>query len=290
MKGRHRIIAILQALMLFLLFLCLFSGQVNAQYASVHGNVVDEYTDEPIADAVVVISYLENGTIAVVTGTDVTGYFEVAELQLNTYNITIEAEGYRNKSVVIEISEGRPYEINIPLEPEVEPAIAAFSITICFQLGLILTIVLIISLVMYSKIRRENLLDNAVRKRIFDYIRQNPGKHYRAILTALDLPMGVLSYHLSQLEKGQYILSIQEGKFTRYYPRGPDIEVLFRMSDIQESILSVVKENQGISQTAIAGNMGVSRKVINYHVNILNRAGLIAVKKHGRESACYPMN
>jgi predicted transcriptional regulator len=208
---------------------------------------------------------------------------------LNTYNITVEAIGYHNKSMIIEILEERPYEINISLEPSIEGKEVGFSLFMFYQLGLILTIALILSLVMYSKIRRENLLKNAIRKRIFDYIKQNPGKHYRAILNALNLPMGVLSYHLNQLERGQYIVLIKEGKFTRYYPRGSEIEVLFRMSDIQESILHVVKENQGISQTGIAGNMGVSRKVVNYHINILNRAGLITVEKRGRESACYPM-
>jgi predicted transcriptional regulator len=49
----------------------------------------------------------------------------------------------------------------------------------------------------------------------------------------------------------------------------------------------VIKENQGISQTKIADKVGVSRKVVNYHVGILKKAGLIFIESNGRESACY---
>ncbi|MCK5561421.1 MAG: winged helix-turn-helix transcriptional regulator, partial [Thermoplasmata archaeon] len=147
-----------------------------------------------------------------------------------------------------------------------------------------------ISLIMYSNINRRNLLKNAIRKVIFEFIKENPGKHYRAILNDLDLPMGVLSYHLDRLEKGQYIKSIQDGGFRRYYIKGSDTENQFYISNIQELILTVIKENLGISQSRIAELMGVSKKVINYHVNILDKGGLITVEKHGRESACYTID
>ena len=75
--------------------------------------------------------------------------------------------------------------------------------------------------------------------------------------------------------------------FRRFYPPGPKTDVKFFLSGIQESILSVIKENKGISQSKIAEKIGVSRKVVNYHINILNQAGLIFVESHGRESACY---
>jgi predicted transcriptional regulator len=126
-----------------------------------------------------------------------------------------------------------------------------------------------------------------VRRRIFEYIIENPGMHYRGILNELDLPMGVLSYHLNRLEKAQYIRSRQDGMYRRFYTKGPRTEMRFFLSDIQESILNVIKENQGISQSKIAEKIHVSRKVVNYHVNILDQAGLIFVESHGRESACY---
>ena len=214
--------------------------------------------------------------------------------------------GYQNKSEEVELEEGRSYELtvllvaylydtdgdgildsNYPKDDTAEAAYGRPVFALCFQTVVLITIVLVISLVMYSKIKRENLLKNAVRRRIFHHIKENPGKHYRAILSDLDLSMGVLTYHLNRLEKAQYIKSRQDGMFRRFYPPGPKTEMRFFLSDIQESILSVIKENKGISQSKIADRIGVSRKVVNYHVNILDQAGLILVESHGRESACY---
>ena len=140
---------------------------------------------------------------------------------------------------------------------------------------------------MYSKIKRENLLDNAIRRRIFDHVKENPGTHYRAILNALGLSMGVLSYHLNRLEKDQYLTSRQDGMFRRFYVKGPKREARFVLSAIQELIIIVIRENPGISQTRIAEKANVSRKVVNYHANILQQAGIIRVDIRGRESACY---
>ncbi|MCK5253144.1 MAG: winged helix-turn-helix domain-containing protein, partial [Thermoplasmata archaeon] len=48
-----------------------------------------------------------------------------------------------------------------------------------------------------------------------------------------------------------------------------------------------IRENQGISQSRIAEAIGVTRKVVNYHVRILDQAGLIYMEERGRETACF---
>ena len=142
-------------------------------------------------------------------------------------------------------------------------------------------------MVMYSKIKRENLLKHAVRKRIHDYVKDNPGAHYRAILDDLELSMGVLTYHLNRLEKGEHLKSRQDGMYRRFYVTGRKTEVKFFLSAIQESIVATIRENQGISQSRIAEAIGVTRKVVNYHVRILDQAGLIYMEERGRETACF---
>ncbi|MEE9151568.1 MAG: winged helix-turn-helix transcriptional regulator [Thermoplasmata archaeon] len=290
---------------LFFIFI-IFNGTVSAEDASILGTVQDNTNKEPIMDAAVLVSFSDNGTMVALTSTNNSGGFQVSGLSPDLYIVTVDALGYHNRSEEVELEEGQSHELTffliqylydtdgdgIPdsdnlgdVHGEPEEAFGAFSL--CYTTGLILTIVLVISLVMYSKIKRENLLKNAVRKRIFHHIKENPGKHYRAILSDLDLSMGVLTYHLNRLEKAQYIKSRQDGMFRRFYPPGPRTEMRFFLSDIQESILSVIKENKGISQSKIADRVGVSRKVVNYHVNILDQAGLILVESHGRESACY---
>jgi predicted transcriptional regulator len=59
------------------------------------------------------------------------------------------------------------------------------------------------------------------------------------------------------------------------------------LTEPQEAILQMIKHNPGISQSQIAANVGMSRKVVNYHIKILRDAGLIFVDTHGRETECF---
>ncbi len=300
-------------LLFFLLFISL-----NVEAASITGLVMDKETGEPIANATATVSYSENATIVTSTLTNSTGHFQVTGLSSGFYTIMIEAEGYQVDTQEFFINESStndsyPYfgnlaedrdsggtseEYSFHLTPlpedsgegklfDDEPRSERNLFSMLYQAGIISIIVLVLTIVMYSKIKRENLLKNAIRSRIYDYIKDNPGKHYRAILSDLELPMGVLSYHLNRLEKGQYIRSRQDGHYRRFYSKGFKTEMQFFLSDVQESIISVIKENQGVSQTKIADEIGVSRKVVNYHVGILKKAGIIFIETNGRESSCY---
>ena len=295
-------------LVILILFLIssLFFNSAIAQNSSITGTVRDSDTHDPIEDVFVSLSFSQNATGIKTTETDSSGFYQFTELYGNTYIVNFEAPGYHDKSEEVVLGEGDSYELNVllieylhdtngdgipdsdePKEWGKEEAFGESSFTICFQTTILVTIALIISLIMYSKIKRENLLKNAIRRRILDHVKENPGKHYRAILSDLDLPMGVLTYHLNRLEKAQYIKSRQDGIYRRFYPPGRKTEMRFFLSEIQESILNVIKENKGISQSKIAEKIGVSRKVVNYHINILDQAGLIFVESHGRESACF---
>jgi predicted transcriptional regulator len=280
-----------------LVFLLIVSGMVSAQGSSIVGEVADASSNDPVLDAHVTVAYSENNTVVSTTTTDSDGYFEVNDLPPGSYRVTISAQGFIEHSELVEVEPPTFHENTYFLDVKLNPLLGMepqeeesedTPIILIFQILAVVSLILIVTLVMYSKIKRENLLKNAIRKRIFEYIRDNPGFHYRAILNDLELSMGVLTYHLNRLEKANYIKSRQDGMFRRFYVAGRKTDMRLFLSDIQESILTVIKENRGISQSKIAEKISVSRKVVNYHVNILNQAGLIFVESHGRESACFP--
>jgi predicted transcriptional regulator len=276
--------------MLLFLFL-FFIGLVTAQNSSIYGNVVDRDTAEPIEDVQVELTYYDNQSVLQTTFSDSQGYYELVNLYAGDYRIKANATNYRIDFKVAFLEENQSLEVNFRLhyddQSDEAAAIGYSEFPMCFQALMLLVIILVISLSLYSKIKRENLLNNAIRNRIYQHIKENPGKHYRAILKDLDLPMGVLTYHINRLEKAQYLNSRQDGMYRRFYVKGPKTDMKFLLSDVQKSILNVIKENRGISQTKIADRIGVSRKVVNYHVNILRQAGFIMVESNGRETACY---
>lgn len=152
---------------------------------------------------------------------------------------------------------------------------------------LLILILIVLSLVGYSKIKRHKLLQQKRREMIYKHINENPGEHFRGIQKALGLEVGVVAYHLNKLERGEFIKSRQDGQKRRFYPMSAKIDVKLILSQLQEQILNWIKSHPGMSGSSIADNLGMNRKVINYHVKILQSAGFIYVEKQGREALCY---
>jgi DNA-binding MarR family transcriptional regulator len=158
---------------------------------------------------------------------------------------------------------------------------------IAIIIGLIVMVILFLILFTYIKKRREDLLDNKIRAKILDYINKNPGIHYRKILKDLDLQMGVLTHHLNMLEQQDYIKSLQDSMYRRFYSISAPINTKLILSSVQQKILRLIKDIPGISQAEIARKLGLARKVVNYHIRILSDAGFVNVELDGRESQCY---
>jgi DNA-binding transcriptional ArsR family regulator len=291
MSRRLPLVAVaLTSVVISLALMLLTSLAVLAGDSSVLVTVLAEDTyGAEVAGARVTITQAENGTLAASGVTGANGTVQFDGLDPGMYDVRIESKGFANWSERVEVKRGTfgdKVEVTARLTlsgfgPQEPPAPGPL------RWAIVAALVTLVSMVMYSKIRHDLLLDNAIRRRIFDHIRENPGAHYRAILIALDLPLGVLSYHLNRLEKAELVKSRQDGMYRRFFLAGRKTEVRFFLSDIQESILAVIRENQGISQSKIAERIAVSRKVVNYHVGILDQAGLIYMESRGRESACF---
>ena len=141
---------------------------------------------------------------------------------------------------------------------------------------------------LYTKLMKDQVLDHYLRGKIHGYIIANPGEHYNAIKEQLDVTNGALSYHLRVLEREGYIRSRFDGMYKRFYPSEMKLPRSSRqISSFQEVILTIVKNNQGLSQKEIAKRIGVSSQVINYHVKLLEDSGLIKVDRTRRKSRVY---
>ena len=142
----------------------------------------------------------------------------------------------------------------------------------------------------YSRLKRRSLLDNLNRKNIFEHIKSNPGIHFKKLLRELNFQPGAMSYHLNVLEKGEFIKSIQDGNYRRFYLYGAKSDLRIVLTTVQLRILSVVDERPGISQSKISRTIGSNRMLVNYHIKILMDAGILSLEKSGRESQCYTTN
>jgi len=193
----------------------------------------------------------------------------------------------------------RHVDVAAPSEqPLLTPAVAQASVAVLLTvsiLGLIggtetgkYAFLSLVFIPLYTKIKKNKVLDHYLRGKIHGYIIANPGEHYNAIKEQLNVTNGALSYHLRVLEREAYVRSRMDGIFKRFYPADMKLPTTQRnISSFQEVILTIVKNNQGLSQKDIAKRIGASSQVINYHIKILEESELIRVDRTRRKSRVY---
>jgi len=163
--------------------------------------------------------------------------------------------------------------------------IATFVSTEAGRYGLFNTLVF----PLYTRLKKEEVLDHFVRGQIYGYILSNPGEYFSSIREVLKVTNGTLSHHLRTLEMQGFIKSTRDGIRKRFYPvhmivprsRG------LKLSDLQLGILEVIKRKGGPTQKEIADQLGVSQQCISYNLRILSREGILRIEREGRQKKYY---
>ncbi|UCD92436.1 MAG: winged helix-turn-helix transcriptional regulator [Methanobacteriota archaeon] len=132
---------------------------------------------------------------------------------------------------------------------------------------------------LYTRLKRETVLDHETRGMIRGYIIANPGDHYSSIKSALGLNNGTLAHHLHILEREMFVKSIRDGRYKRFFPVGAKVSNGAHLTKIQELIVEMISENPGRTQKEIARRIGVTQPAVSYHVNRLIELGKLRAEK-----------
>lgn len=141
---------------------------------------------------------------------------------------------------------------------------------------------------LFSRLRRERLLDHPVREQIFNAIRARAGIHYRELLRTLGISNGTLAFHLHHLERAGYVRARRVRGRKHFYPtdlRPPPDDVL--VTERQRRILEYLRLAPGSSQAEITRASGLKRSNVSYHVGVLRSLGLIETRRIGSETRCF---
>ena len=143
---------------------------------------------------------------------------------------------------------------------------------------------------MFTRIKKDEGLDNFERERIYGFIENNPGTHYTEIMKNLGIGNGTLSHHLHMLEKINMIKSRQQGlRHRTFYIISEQYsdEEIFRVTTLQSNIINLIKEKNGISEKEIRLKLGEKQQTINYNIKILQRKNILRLEQRGRETYCF---
>ncbi|UCC93143.1 MAG: hypothetical protein JSW25_00240, partial [Thermoplasmata archaeon] len=164
-------------------------------------------------------------------------------------------------------------------EPSIDPPVTALAAgTILATLGALAVTteagrwsLMAVFIPLYTKLRKDKILDQRTRGLIEGYITANPGCNYTIIRDNLNLADGTLTYHLQVLEREGFVYSIREGLFRCFYPQGvpPPRRGKLHLSDTQADIVRIVKRIPGITVGEVATAMNRRPNVISYHLKLL---------------------
>ena len=190
------------------------------------------------------------------------------------------------------MKEQKPAVAGYPQPLLIAIAVSIVSICVIIIAALVITslseatkysIMAFILVPLYTRLKKEEMLDNYTRGEIRGYIVANPGAHYSRIKRDLSLNNGTLIYHLSTLEREGFIYSHRDDYYRRFYPRGRKPRPGANLTTVQETIIETLLDNPGLGAEDLALRLNKSRKVTNYHLVWLRRWGLIEAKDDGRK-------
>jgi DNA-binding transcriptional ArsR family regulator len=127
---------------------------------------------------------------------------------------------------------------------------------------------------------------NSTRNDIYNYITANPGVQFRAICGGLGLSIGVVQFHLMQLEKNGLIESLRWGRYKRFFVAGTFSRremaaIATARLETVRCILRALLEGKKVSHCKLASQVTLSSQALTWQMNRLQETGLIEETRDG---------
>ncbi len=132
---------------------------------------------------------------------------------------------------------------------------------------------------LFSRLRRDELLEHPNRAALYDAIRAQPGIHHVALVRLLGKGKGVVAHHLRKLEAGGLVTVHRSAGKTCYFVPGSThhglMVALPHVSEAGRRVLAFVCAHPGAVGSEVAASLGLAKSTLSYHVARLREAGLL---------------
>jgi predicted transcriptional regulator len=130
------------------------------------------------------------------------------------------------------------------------------------------------------------ILDQPTRLEVYNFIKSNPGVHFRGVCEGLDLSVGVVQYHVSVLESKGFIQSFCDGQNKRYFEFHTFSTAEMKLVSLARhdgagKILSILTQHPSVLHRDLASSLGISSQALTWQMNQLKSAGLVNSEKVG---------
>lgn len=119
----------------------------------------------------------------------------------------------------------------------------------------------------------------AVRLRICQFVRDNPGAHFRAIQRGLDLSPGQAVHHLRRLVGDGLLAERRVARYTHYFtagaPQAPRAALAAIRQPVRRAIAQQCKREGGRTMRQLVESMGLATSTLHHHLHVLQETAVL---------------
>ena len=135
---------------------------------------------------------------------------------------------------------------------------------------------------------------NFTRGQIYAYIDQNPGVQFRAICTALSLPVGLVQYYLNGLVKTGLVSYVRDGRYKRFFvskrfSKREKAAISLLRHRLARLIVEVLLRKGQVSHCRLACEVAVSSQALTWQMKALKETQYIVQVIDGKNTV-YSLN
>lgn len=190
-------------------------------------------------------------------------------------------------SIAFQGSGDRPAGLDAP----VVASVASISVVALLALLLVKAGV---GLPLYSRLSKDELLDNDTRRRVYEVLQEDPGLRLSEVARRADCSTSTARYHLRRLKREDMVRAAGEPRMQRWFPAGDmgtqamEREAVLAIGSSRE-VYDAIRDNPGASLGEIAEAVGTSSPAAHKVVKRLVDAGLVVKERDGRRVALRPV-
>lgn len=144
-----------------------------------------------------------------------------------------------------------------------------------------------------TKLMKKDIIDNPTRNEIYKYIKQNPGRNINEIMKTHNLGSNLVLWHLSALEKFQFVRSkkIRNRCVFFKFDLDPKFDQLhyYMANYIVQSIITLMKNERPLKITEIVDGLKKNHNTIKKYLEALTDLKLVEIEKE-KSRNLYKLN
>lgn len=146
----------------------------------------------------------------------------------------------------------------------------------------------------YARVSGQEVLEHPGRQEVYERVKASPGINFVQLAEQVGFGASTLTYHLRVLERNEYIASVKDGRYLRFFDRqggayagAKKVAVSALRNETSAAMARHIRDHPGVNQRDLALAFGVTASTINWHMTRLAAAGLVDKRRDAHFTRYY---